>query len=140
MTKPYLISGGKFKDNRGSISFVNDFKFEDVKRFYIIEHQDTSVIRAWQGHKAEKKYFYVVNGSFIIKAIKPDNWENPSKELVAEKFILNENESNILCLPQGFINGFKVLEENSKLMVFSNMENEESADDLIRFPLDYWKF
>ena len=140
MITPFIISGGKYQDSRGSISFVNDFKFEEVKRFYIIEHQDTSVIRAWQGHKAEKKYFYVVKGSFEIKAIKPDNWENPSKDLVAETFRLNENESNILCLPQGFINGFKALEENSKLMVFSNMENEESGNDLIRFPSDYWVF
>ena len=140
MITPFIISGGKYQDSRGSISFVNDFKFEEVKRFYIIEHQDTSVIRAWQGHKVEKKYFYVVKGSFEIKAIKPDNWENPSKDLLAETFILNENESNILCLPQGFINGFKALEENSKLMVFSNMDNEDSGNDLIRFPLDYWDF
>jgi dTDP-4-dehydrorhamnose 3,5-epimerase len=76
----------------------------------------------------------------MIKAIRAGNWENPSANLSAETFVLNENESNILVLPQGYVNGFKALEENSKLMVFSNMDNDESAKDLIRFPLDYWKF
>jgi len=140
MDTPNIIKGGKYTDIRGTLSFVNDFRFENIKRFYFIEHPDTCVIRAWQGHKIEIKCFFVVNGSFVIKVIKPDNWENPSKNLIPETFILNESESNILILPANYINGFKALTPSSKLMVMSNLENEESGEDLIRFPSDYWNF
>ena len=80
-----LIKGGIYEDGRGTIQFVNDFKFLDVKRFYITENVSTNEVRAWQGHKTEKKYFYAVTGEFLIGLVKIDNWENPSKDLLAEK-------------------------------------------------------
>jgi hypothetical protein len=52
--KPAIIKGGSFSDDRGILRFVNDFRFDDVKRFYLIKHTDPSVIRAWQGHQFEK--------------------------------------------------------------------------------------
>jgi dTDP-4-dehydrorhamnose 3,5-epimerase len=55
LDKPEIIKGGSYSDNRGEIRFVNDFQFDDVKRFYFIKHPDKSVIRAWQGHQFEKK-------------------------------------------------------------------------------------
>jgi hypothetical protein len=53
---PTIITGGSHTDNRGTISFVNDFKFEGVERFYTIHHPNTKIIRAWQGHTQESKY------------------------------------------------------------------------------------
>lgn len=63
---PKIIKGGKFKDERGLIRFVNDFHFENIKRFYLIKHPDTKFVRAYQGHQLESKYFYPVSGSFVI--------------------------------------------------------------------------
>ena len=56
--KPTIIQGGSYTDDRGTIDFVNDFHFEGVKRFYTITHPDTSIVRAWQGHTSNAKYFY----------------------------------------------------------------------------------
>lgn len=36
--KPKIIQGGKFSDQRGTISYVNDFMFTDIERFYIISN------------------------------------------------------------------------------------------------------
>ena len=61
--------------------------------------------RAWQGHQIEYKYFYVVSGLFLICAVKIDNWQNPSKDLFVEEFILSEEKSWILAIPPGYANG-----------------------------------
>jgi dTDP-4-dehydrorhamnose 3,5-epimerase len=51
-----IIEGGLAVDDRGSIVFVNDFSFKDVKRFYQLENFSTNTIRAWHGHQKEGKY------------------------------------------------------------------------------------
>ena len=135
---PYLIEGGIFSDARGNLSFVNDFNFKDIKRFYTIEHPDISTVRAWQGHMIEKKYFYVVKGSFCIAWVKIDNWESPSPELKAEYIILNDNESKILCVPQGYANGLKAIEKSSKLIIFSSLNLEESLKERSRYDQSLW--
>ena len=56
MDKTSIIQGGRHTDERGSIWFVNSFKFKDVKHFYIIE-QPKNIVHAWQGQKIEIKYF-----------------------------------------------------------------------------------
>ena len=51
-----LINGGIAVDDRGQLSFVNDFDFKDVKRFYMVENHEKGFIRAWHGHKKDVKY------------------------------------------------------------------------------------
>ena len=134
-----LIKGNIHQDHRGIVSFVNDFHFEKVKRFYTITHPDTSTIRAWQGHKLETKYFYITKGSFLINWIKIDNWEHPSKDLKINTHILSDNQCEILIIALGHVNGFKALEPDSTMIVFSDMWLEESKNDDYRFPPEYWK-
>lgn len=136
--KPTIIHGGIFSDERGSMRFVNDFRFDDVKRFYFIKHTDTSVIRAWQGHQFEKKYFYPISGSFIVAWVKIDDFNNPSKDLIPEYHILSAQNSEIISVPNGYANGLKALEPNSEIMIFSDMNLEESVNEKIRFPSDWW--
>jgi dTDP-4-dehydrorhamnose 3,5-epimerase-like enzyme len=136
--KPIIIKGGQFSDERGSMRFVNDFSFGDVKRFYFIKHPDTSVVRAWQGHQFEKKYFYPINGSFVVAWVKIDDFKNPSKNLKPEYHILSVENSEILSIPKGYANGLKALKPNSELMIFSDMNLEESVNEKIRFPADMW--
>ncbi|SIS84360.1 hypothetical protein [Belliella pelovolcani] len=62
-----LISVGRtFIDERGKLVAFNDFSLEKVNRMYQIEHSDTTVIRAWLGHKIENNWFYVIQGAFTI--------------------------------------------------------------------------
>ena len=136
--KPTIIHGGIFSDERGSMRFVNDFRFEDVKRFYFIKHTDTSVIRAWQGHQFEKKYFYPISGSFIVAWVKIDDFNNPAKDLIPEYHVLSAQNSEIVSVPKGYANGLKALEPNSEIMIFSDMSLDESVKEKIRFPSDWW--
>lgn len=135
---PCIIKGGAFVDPRGSMRFVNDFRFGDVKRFYFIKHPDTSVVRAWQGHQFEKKYFYPISGSFVVAWVKIDDFLNPSKDLIPEFHILSSQNSEIVSVPKGYANGLKALEPNSELMIFSDMKLEESVNEKIRFPANWW--
>lgn len=133
-----LIKGSQHTDQRGTVRFANDFNFDGIKRFYSITHPDTTIIRAWQGHKLETKYFYVTKGSFLVNWIAIDNWVQPSKDLVINTYTLTDTQSEILIIPSGHVNGFKALEPNSTLIIFSDKELEESKLDDYRFPFDYW--
>lgn len=135
---PTIIKGDFFSDHRGSMRFVNDFKFEDVKRFYFIKHPYTEIVRAWQGHQFEKKYFYPISGRFVVAWVQIDNFENPSKNLQAEYHIISAKNSEIISIPKGYANGIKALEPNSEIMVFSDMNLEDSENEKIRFPSDWW--
>lgn len=135
---PVIIEGGRFEDERGSMRFVNDLLLEDVKRFYFIKHTDTSTIRAWQGHVEEKKYFYPISGRFAVVWVKIDDFENPSDELIPEFHILDANKSEIVCVPKGYANGLKALDSNSEILVFSDMNLEESVNEKIRFESSKW--
>lgn len=136
--KPTIIKGGTFSDNRGTLRFVNDFRFSDVKRFYFIKHHDATIVRAWQGHEVEKKYFYPISGSFVIAWVKIDDFKNPSSKLIPEYHILSSKNGEIISLPKGYANGLKALEPDSEIMIFSDMSMEESAIENIRFPADWW--
>lgn len=59
------IKGGMHEDTRGILYYVNDTNSGFYRRFYIINHPQTDIVRAWQGHKVEEKAFYVINGSFV---------------------------------------------------------------------------
>lgn len=135
---PKIIQGGNFSDHRGTISYVNDFKFTDIERFYIISNSEENPIRAWQGHKLDTKNFYCLTGSFNIHFIKIDNWENPSKELIVETIFVSANDSKIVHIPAGYANAIESLEKDSKLISFSTLPLANVGDDDIRYPSDYW--
>ena len=136
--KPTIIKGGSFVDERGSMRFVNDFRFNDVKRFYFVKHPYTSIIRAWQGHQFEKKYFYPISGSFVVAWVKIDDFSNPSIDLIPEYHILSSENSELIMIPKGYANGLKALEPDSEIMILSNMSLVESNKDNIRYPSELW--
>lgn len=135
-----IVKGNTHADQRGIVRFVNDFNFEGVKRFYVITHSDINVIRAWQGHKTETKHFFVAKGVFRVNWIKIDNWKQPSEDLEIQSRTLTDRKSEILIIPPGHVNGFKALESDSILIVFSDKTLQESKEDDFRFSLDYWLF
>ncbi|MDQ7960979.1 dTDP-4-dehydrorhamnose 3,5-epimerase family protein [Flavobacterium lindanitolerans] len=136
--QPQIIQGNIHEDERGKLFYVNEFDLSEVKRYYIIEHPDILVIRAWQAHKREQKWFQVISGSFVVAVVQPDDWENPSEKLEVREFVLNADENQILHIPGNFANGFKALEKNSKMIVFSDFSLEESSKDNFRFDSKLW--
>jgi dTDP-4-dehydrorhamnose 3,5-epimerase-like enzyme len=135
---PKIIQGGNFSDHRGTISFVNDFSFKDIERFYIISNSDDSPIRAWQGHKLDAKNFYCLTGSFKIHFVKVDNWEEPSKNVIIETILMSESDSKLVHIPPGYANAVESLESNSKLISFSTLPLSDVRNDDVRYPSDYW--
>lgn len=138
MSKIEIIQGEIFNDHRGRISSLNAFDFEGVERFYIIHHPDKSVIRGWHGHKHEKKWFYCIKGSFVLAFVEPDDWDSPSEDLSAEIFHLTEGDSKIICLPEGYANCVKALEDDSKLLVYSGKRLPEAYSDSWRYDSSMW--
>ena len=135
-----IIQGEIFRDHRGRISSLNDFRFDGVNRVYFITHPDPSVIRGWQGHKLEKKWFYCVRGAFRIGLVEIDDWEHPSRDLKPEVIRLSEEESRIVCVPEGFASCIKADLPDSTLMVFSGktLADAMQVPDCYRFDKDYW--
>ncbi len=136
--KATLIQGNTHADERGTLLFFNDFDMSAVKRFYTIEHPSTDTVRAWQGHKIETKWFHILQGSFSVILIKPDHWDNPSPKQVIEQFRIKQEDNLVLKIPGGYINGFKAMVPNSKLMVFADATIVESKQDDFRFDKTLW--
>ncbi len=127
-----LYNGNIFVDDRGPLRFVNDLKFDKIKRFYQVENHERGFIRAWHGHRKEGKYVYVAKGSAWIGVVDMDDEKN------AERYVISDKSPKVLYIPPGKYNGFQTLEEGTILIFFSTSTLEESKGDDIRQP--YEKF
>ncbi|MHA2047834.1 MAG: polysaccharide biosynthesis C-terminal domain-containing protein [Candidatus Thorarchaeota archaeon] len=105
------VEGGLFADDRGFLRFVNDFDFSQVKRFYQVENHAAGFIRAWHGHKKEKKFIYVPKGTALIGLVNMETEE-------VHKFTLSSQRPCVLCVPGGYANGFKTLEKDTIIMIW----------------------
>lgn len=132
------FEGGLAVDDRGTVSFVNGFSFQGVKRFYKIENFSKDVIRAFHGHLKEGKYVYVAKGSIILAAVPLDDVKNPNTKIKPQRFVLSGRKPGIVYIPPGYANGFRILEDDSQILFFSTSTLEESKGDDYRFPADHW--
>lgn len=135
-----LLKGASAVDDRGYLSFVNDFDFSNVKRFYSVCNHDINFIRAWHGHEREAKYVYVVKGTILLGLVELDKY---NKDVVGKiedvkKFILSDKNPSVLYIPPGYFNGFKNLENDTRVIFYSTTTLEESKGDDIRLDYDYW--
>ena len=96
-----------------------------------MENHRQGFIRAWHGHKKEGKYVYVTSGSALIGVVNMETEE-------VSKFVLSDKSPKILWIPPGYYNGFKSLEENTKILFFSTSTLEESLGDDIREEHNRW--
>jgi len=127
-----MILGGKAFDDRGSLLFVNDFDFHNVKRFYIVSNYQQNFIRAWHGHRYEGKYVLVVSGTALVGVVSLETEE------IVGRYVLTEEQPKVLWIPPNHANGFMTLRRDTKVMFFSTSTLEESKGDDIRFPHDKW--
>ena len=163
-----VLSGGIAVDDRGSLSFCNDFDMKDVRRFYMVENFNNHFIRAWHGHKEEGKYVTVLSGSAIIGLVdlrKFDDW-NYYQELIESveptliegkemtgkqddemqdffdaqqyRYVISAKKPTVIWIPPGFVNGAMNLQDDTRVVYFSTKGLGESEGDDYRFPLDYW--
>lgn len=116
-----IIKGGLHIDDRGKMTYINDFDLSITKRFYTIQHTNTEVIRAWQGHKIETKWFYVIKGTFKIAKVKINDWDHTKNNVEVTDYILSEKDPEILQIEPRYANGFKALEPGSILTIYSNL-------------------
>lgn len=131
------ITGSRHQDKRGIITYNNDFDASKIKRIYTIENTSTEFIRGWQGHKVEQRWFASMKGSFEISVIKVDDFENPSKDLTIQKYLLTEEVLTYLHVPSGYITAIQSKEKGSKLLVLADYGLGEISDEY-RYSLDYF--
>jgi dTDP-4-dehydrorhamnose 3,5-epimerase len=136
--KPQLFEGGLGIDDRGEVSFVKDFSFDGVRRFYVVSNHSAGFVRAWHGHRQENKYVTVLRGAAIVAAVAIDNWEHPSKNAPVHRYVLSAKKPAVLFIPAGCANGFMSLSEDATLVFFSSATLSESRNDDIRFDARYW--
>jgi len=138
VSEPRLIKGGLAIDDRGQVSFVNDFDFAGVKRFYAVENHRRGFIRAWHAHRKEAKYVMVVRGSALIGAVRIDDWDHPDKDAPVHRHVLGAGAPAVLYVPAGYANGFMSLSAETKILFFSTRTLEQSLGDDIRYDARYW--
>lgn len=128
-----IYNGNVVTDDRGSVSFVNDFDFKDVKRFYMVQNHSKGFVRAWHGHKKESKYVLVVRGAVMVSVMPLDDLGE------IDTFILSDKKPQVLLIPAGNYNGFKTLTDDAQVMFFSTSTLEESKGDDIRLSANEFK-
>ncbi len=126
---PQIIEGDIFSDNRGILSFINDFDLGAIKRMYYTTNANIDIIRAWQAHKIESRWFLCTNGTFKVKLVKVEDWDLPKASTEIYEFDLNSEKPEVLLIPPGFANGFKAESENARLMIFSDYYLNEIVDN-----------
>lgn len=134
---PSIIKGNSHTDERGTITYNNDYDASEIKRIYFIENKDVDFVRGWQGHKVEQRWFSAVQGSFKITTIAIDNWEKPSQTLEQEEHILQAKSFDVLHVPKGNITSIQALEMNSKLIAMSDYNLGEIKDEY-RFDINHF--
>jgi dTDP-4-dehydrorhamnose 3,5-epimerase len=137
--KVTLISGDVHVDERGILSFVNDFDFKGVDPFYTIRAHQPGEIRGWVGHRRDHKWFVPLVGSMVIAVVAPDDWENPSGKLPVQRFTLSKYKPAVLHVPPGHATASIMLTQDALLGVFSSGKIEDAANDEWRFDKDMWE-
>lgn len=133
-----ITVGNRHNDERGIITFNNEFDASQIKRIYTIENHSTTFIRGWQGHKIEQRWFASMKGKFKISVIKVDNFENPSQDLTIQQYILDDESLTYLHIPAGHLTAIQALQEESKLLVLADFFLGEVQDEY-RFALDFFE-
>lgn len=136
--EPKLISGNCHSDQRGFLFYNNNFDASQIKRVYIIENINNDVVRGWQGHQIEQRWFSAITGKFRIELIEVDNWESPSKKLKKNTFFIDAERFDVIHAPQGYISSIQSLESGSKLLVMADYLLGQTNDEY-RYNIDYFK-
>jgi dTDP-4-dehydrorhamnose 3,5-epimerase-like enzyme len=95
-------------------------------------------VRGWQGHQIEQRWYSCISGEFKIELIQIDNWENPSRDLKINSFVIDSEKLDVLHVPNGYVSSIQSLEPNSKLLIMADYLLGELNDEF-RFDINYFK-
>ena len=138
MSEPALYTGDVAVDDRGELTFVNEFDFAGVKRFYTVRNHRAGFVRAWHAHRREAKYVTVVTGAALVGAVAIDDWDAPSRDAPVKRFVLAAHRPRVLYVPPGYANGFMSLTADAHVVFFSTSTIEESLTDDVRYDPRHW--
>jgi dTDP-4-dehydrorhamnose 3,5-epimerase len=127
-----IISGSVSVDNRGFIRYVNEFSFDNVKRFYQVGNHNINFVRGWYGHDKEDLHVYVPRGTANFGVV------DMSDEEQKRTYVLSEQRPRILHIPPGYWRAFKMLEQYTCVIFFSNLTLKESQHGLKRKQWNEW--
>ena len=82
--------------------------------------------------------FVVSKVGFNVKLLKLIIGKIHQNDLKVLEYELTAEKQEILYIPNGFVNGFKGLKADSKLMIMSNYRFNEIENDQIRFDQNKW--
>ena len=133
-----LLKGKRHVDARGVITFNNDFDASQIKRIYTIENANTNIVRGWQGHAIEQRWFACISGSYKVSVIAIDSFDTPSKNLKPQEFVLIDDALTYLHVPAGCVTSLQALQPGSKLLVFADYLMGKVQDEY-RFDIDYFE-
>lgn len=137
VSNPKYLEGKKHQDERGVITYNNEFDASQIKRIYTIENCSTAFIRGWQGHQIEQRWFACMKGCFEIAVIEVDDFSKPSKDLTIYNYSLTDEVLTYLHIPAGCITAIQSQSEESKLLVLADYMLGEINDEY-RFDLEYF--
>ena len=138
MSEPVLYTGDVAVDDRGELTFVNEFDFAGVKRFYTVRNHRAGFVRAWHAHRREAKYMTVVTGAALVGAVAIDDWDAPSRDASVKRVVLAAHRPRVLYVPAGYANGFMSLTADAHVVFFSTSTIEESLTDDVRYDPRHW--
>ena len=148
--EPKLIRGGLSVDDRGELSFCNDFQFAGIKRFYTVRNHQAGMVRAWHAHAREHKFVGCLAGAAKIGAVylgelaeaveshAAEGIDSAFRKLKPQTWVLSALLPGLLHIPAGWANGWMSLTEDALLAVYSTSTLEESQQDDYRYPADWW--
>jgi len=134
-----LITGKKFCDDRGYVSFINELDLSKYKRFYLVENHSKGYIRAWHGHEHESKAVLCLQGAARIGIVElPPAFSSKPPESIPEMKVISATNPEAIIIPAGYANGAQTLTDDCILMYLSDKTVEESKGDDHRYNWDCW--
>lgn len=103
-----------------------------------MRNHSVSFVRAWHGHRRERKLVTVVAGSALICCVKVDDWEQPSTKVDINRYVISAERPSALYIPSGYANGAMTLTSRTTICYFSDVSVADSGKDDFRFPARYW--
>lgn len=132
------IKGGIHEDARGTVSFVNGCAIDDAKRFYWLSQTADNPVRAWMGHRHERKWFVPVDGrtTLVLRRLLDEPGRPVRMDAQCAVFALDATAPCAIAVPVGYCAGFRSETDDAKVLVFSDKTLDEAAGDMVRFDKD----
>lgn len=135
--QPVMFMGALHSDHRGNLRHNNGFDASKVKRIYTLENANVDFVRGWQGHLIEQRWFACMCGTFEVRLIAIDNWENPNPGLKQHIYLLESETLDVLWVPSGYVSSIQARSEGSILLVMADYALGELNDEY-RFDSNYF--